>query len=226
MNIKHIFFDLDQTLWDFDKNSALAFQSCFDTMKIGVDFDVFLKIYEPINETLWKLYGEGKITKDELKYARLKDTFDALSYQISDENINQLSESYLHILPTFNHLHPGTIDVLDFLHPNYTLHIITNGFNEVSFRKVEQSGLGKYFSQIITSENAGAKKPDPRVFHYALSQAQAQIHDSIMIGDNYEADILGAKGVGMQTIYYNCNNKPEVTDVVTITKLTELKSVF
>lgn len=226
MQIKHIFFDLDQTLWDFDKNSVLAFQTCFNQLNIQVDLNKFNEVYEPINESLWKLFGENKITKEYLKYTRLKQTFDALNMEFSDDLIYQISDDYLNMLPTFNHLHPGTLEVLEHLYPNYSLHIITNGFNEVSFRKVEQSGLSKYFENVITSENAGAKKPDARVFEYALQLANANIDESIMIGDNFEADVMGALNFGMKAIFYNYRNNIKPKNVTTIHQLVELKSLL
>lgn len=226
MNLKHIFFDLDQTLWDFDLNSELAFKQCFENQNIQLDFSTFIKTYEPINESYWKLYAEGKVTKEQLKYARLRDTFTIMQYAISDEAIDVLAESYLEILPHFNHLHQGTIEILDYLHPKFKIHIITNGFNEVSFRKIELSGIAKYFDKIITSENAGAKKPNPLVFHYALNEAKAFPHDSIMIGDNFEADVKGALSVGMKAIHYNYLDKIVDEEVETIKHLTELKAYF
>lgn len=226
MQTKHVFFDLDQTLWDFDRNSALAFQTCFKQLDLDIDVDKFNQIYEPINEALWKRFGENKISKEYLKYNRLKDTFDALNMTYSDVIIHQISDIYLQTLPTFNHLHPGTIEVLDFLYPHYTLHIITNGFNEVSFRKVAESGMGKYFKNIITAENAGARKPDASVFEYALQQAKAQIEESIMIGDNFDADVLGALNFGMRAIYYNYRNSNKPQNITTIHQLVELKTIL
>lgn len=226
MSIKHIFFDLDQTLWDFDLNSVLAFKQCFEEQNITLDFDSFIEQYVPINEAYWKLYGEEKITKEHLKYARLRDTFDQLSYEMSDVQIENLSEAYIRILPHYNKLHEGTIELLEYLYPQFTLHIITNGFNEVSFRKIENSGIAKYFDKIITSENAGAKKPNPQVFQYALQQANTTASESLMVGDNIEADIYGALAVGMKVIYYNYNGKPDVKEIPTVKHLLEVKQFF
>jgi len=226
MNIKHIFFDLDQTLWDFDTNSDLAFKQCFENQNITLNLDVFLEKYAPINEAYWKRYSVNEISKEQLKYGRFKETFDLLNYEIDDNSIENLSNKYLEILPEFKLLHHGTLEILDYLFPKFKLHIITNGFNEVSFRKIENSGIGKYFDQIITSENAGAKKPDAQVFQYALNLANAAPHDSIMIGDNIDADVKGALAVGMAAIYYNYLDKPIEENVVTIKHLLELKSFF
>src|SRR5690606_24261552 len=126
-NIKHIFFDLDHTLWDFDRNSALTFDKIFRLHQMEVDMTRFLSIYEPVNLDYWKLYRNSEIDKDKLRYGRLKDTFDRMECVISDERIYLLSEDYMTHLTTFNHLFEHTIDILDYLKPNYGLHIITNG---------------------------------------------------------------------------------------------------
>ena len=128
---KHLFFDLDHTLWDFDKNSALTFDKIFNINNIQVELEEFLKVYMPINLAYWKLYREEKIDKNSLRFARLKDAFDALEIQMSTRLIYKLSDEYITFLSTFNHLFEGTIQILDYLKPNYTLHIITNGFKEL-----------------------------------------------------------------------------------------------
>lgn len=202
-NIQHIFFDLDHTLWDFDKNSGLAFNSIFKKHKIPVDLESFLEVYTPINENYWKLYREDRVTKEDLRYGRLKESFDGLKINVTDDQIEQLSIDYIDHLPNHNHLLEGTIEILEYLYPLYELHIITNGFKEVQQRKMESSGILKYFKTITTSEDVGVKKPHRKIFETALKKASAGVSQSIMIGDNLEADILGAKGFGMEAILYN-----------------------
>ena len=189
---KHLFFDLDHTLWDFDKNSALTFEKIFKINNIQVDLEEFLKVYMPINLAYWKLYREEKIDKNSLRFARLKDAFDALEIQTSTELIYKLSDEYITYLSTYNHLFEGTIQILDYLKPNYTLHIITNGFKEVQHGKLNKSGIAHYFKTVTNSEMVGVKKPNPKIFKHALSVAKASPDESLMIGDNLEADILGA----------------------------------
>jgi len=150
MNIKHIFFDLDHTLWDFETNSAHAFDFIFMDNRVEVDLNSFLKIYAPINHKYWKLYREEKVSKPVLRYNRLKETFDLLNYNISDDLINHLAIVYIDNLPNYNMLFEGTIEVLDYLSPKYEMHIITNGFEEVQTKKMEKSGIKKYFDKIIT----------------------------------------------------------------------------
>ena len=206
MDIKHVFFDLDHTLWDFEKNSNLTFEQLFKAHKVELDLEDFLVEYAPINFHYWKLYREEKVSKEDLRYGRLKNTFDKLNYSTTDNLINSLSEEYINLLPSNNHLFDGTIELLDYLHPKYELHIITNGFEEVQNLKLEKSGIQKYFNKIITSESVGVKKPNPRVFRYALDKANANAENSIMIGDNLEADIIGAINCGIESIHFNLEN--------------------
>jgi putative hydrolase of the HAD superfamily len=202
-NIKHIFFDLDHTLWDFDKNSNLAFLNIFEKHALTVEIDQFLKVYTPINSHYWKLYREDRVSKEDLRHGRLRETFDGLQVSVTDVQIEQLAIDYIEQLPNHNYLLEGTKEILDYLDSRYTLHIITNGFKEVQRKKLESSGISKYFETVTTSEDVGVKKPNKRIFEVALKNAAAKADESIMIGDNLEADILGAQNFGMQAILYN-----------------------
>ena len=224
MKIKHIFFDLDHTLWDFEKNSNLTFKQLFVTHNIQLELEDFLAVYSPINFDYWKRYREERVSKEDLRYGRLKDTFDALDYVVSDELIHQLSFDYIDVLPFNNHLFDGVFELLDYLKPKYRLHIITNGFEEVQNLKLEKSGIMKYFSEIITSESVGVKKPNPKVFNYALAKAGAELENSIMVGDNLEADIIGALNCGITSIHFNLHNeKFEQKKYISVTSLLEIK---
>lgn len=223
MNIRHIFFDLDHTLWDFDKNSGLTFQQIFNEQNIAIDFEDFIKVYYPINSKYWELYRHEKISKPALRYGRLKDTFDTLQYTISDDLIYKIANDYIDYLPNFNHLLPNAIEILDYLQSTYQLHIITNGFEKVQYLKLKKSGIKKYFDQIVTSESIGLKKPNPKVFEFALASANADPANSVMIGDSYEADILGALHVGMLAVYLSPLNEKQEKAIVSIRNLLELK---
>ena len=215
-NIKHVFFDLDHTLWDFDKNSGLTFDKILDIHDIVVNTADFLSAYEPINLNYWKLYREDKIDKQSLRYKRLKDTFDTLEVNVPDDIIHVLSVDYIKHLTTFNHLFEGTFEILEHLKPNYQLHIITNGFEEAQQRKMENANIAAYFSTVTNSEMAGVKKPNPIIFDYALTKANAKPEESIMIGDSLEADVQGALNVGLDAILYNyhkVNPEPHIKQV-------------
>lgn len=222
--IKHIFFDLDHTLWDFEANSGIAFKVIFKEFKLRINVQKFLTYYKGINQYYWKLYREEKISKDGLRYGRFRDTFDKINYSIEDDLIEKLSNAYINVLPNSNLLFDGTYEILDHLLPKYQLHIITNGFNEVQDKKIEKSGLRKYFDKIITSEDAGVKKPNPLIFEYALSLTNARPNESIMIGDNWEADIMGAKNKGFDVIFCNFNRESVAENIKSVFTLAEIKN--
>lgn len=221
--VTDIFFDLDHTLWDFERNSALTFQKILSENSIGVDPADFLKVYIPVNFEFWKLYREGNITKNELRFQRLKITFDRLGHSISNELIHLLSDQYIEHLSTYGHLFPNTTEVLDYLKPNYKLHIITNGFEEIQHKKLHRANIHKYFEHIVNSEMAGVKKPDPTIFRLALEMAKVLPQNSLMIGDSLEADILGAQSVGLHTLHFNANNEPKHEYCHMIHDLSEIK---
>lgn len=222
-DIKDVFFDLDHTLWDFDKNSELTFETIFNKYHPTIEIEAFIAEYVPINQACWKLYQYDKITHAELRYSRLKQSFDALNYEISDESIETIAQEYIKLLPENNHLFDGTIEVLDYLSQKYKLHIITNGFAEVQVRKIKNSNLGNYFQTITNSEMAGVKKPNPIIFEYALNLANAQKESSIMIGDCLEADIQGALDAGLDAIFFNEKNIEVDNNIKQIDHLLKLK---
>lgn len=223
-DVTDIFFDLDHTLWDFEKNSRLTFLKIFESNGIEQDIDDFLTVYVPLNLQYWKLYREERITKGALRYERLRKAFDAVEYEVEDPMINLLSEQYIEHLSSFNHLIPNAIDILDYLKPKYRLHIITNGFQEIQEKKLRKSNILNYFDQVVNSEMAGVKKPDPRIFKLALKMADTEADRSMMIGDNIEADILGARAVGLKTLHFNAHNEPVHDYSKIIHNLGEIKS--
>lgn len=222
--VTDVFFDLDHTLWDFEKNSALTFEKIFVENDIEIDLDDFLKVYIPQNLAFWKLYREDKISKADLRYQRLKKVFDILGAAISDSTINLLSEEYITYLSSFDHLFPGTIDILDYLQGNYRLHIITNGFQEIQEKKMRNSNIHSFFEEIIDSEMAGVKKPNPIIFRLALKRAKVASEKSLMIGDSLEADIIGAQAVGFHTLHFNAHKETPHQLCPIIDHLHEIKS--
>ncbi|KAF2081084.1 YjjG family noncanonical pyrimidine nucleotidase [Flavobacterium sharifuzzamanii] len=202
-NITDIFFDLDHTLWDFDKNSEMAFDRIFKSKYQEIVTQDFIREYIPINQECWRLYQNDKITHQELRYNRLKFSFDALNYVISEENILEIANDYIEFLTDNNYLFDGAIEVLEYLKPKYKLHIITNGFAHVQEKKINNASLGGYFSTITNSELAGVKKPNSIIFDYALKLANTSKENSIMIGDDFEADVNGALNAGLDAIFFN-----------------------
>ncbi|WP_296384707.1 YjjG family noncanonical pyrimidine nucleotidase [Winogradskyella sp.] len=221
-NIKHVFFDLDHTLWDFDKNSGFTFYKIFKLNNIDTRLKDFLEVYEPINLKYWKMYREERVTKSALRYGRLKEAFDAINIDVEDDMINHLSEAYIEHLTTFNHLFDGTFEILDYLQDKYELHIITNGFEEAQERKMTTSKIRSYFKTITNSEMVGVKKPNPRIFNFALDIANANAEESIMIGDSLEADVEGADNIGMDTIHFDYK---DVHNSHNFKRITNLKAI-
>ena len=220
---KDIFFDLDHTLWDFDKNSKHTFKKILNDNKINIDVDIFLTNYIPINNDYWKLYRENKISKDKLRYGRLIDTFKALDWDVSTKIIDKLSDDYIKYLSSFNFLIDETIPILKYLDSKYKLHIITNGFQEVQNLKLINSGIDNFFKTVTNSEMAGVKKPNQKIFQLAINKANADFNSSIMIGDNLEADIDGALNVGMDAILFNYHKISVPKGVNSINELNQLK---
>jgi putative hydrolase of the HAD superfamily len=223
-NISHVFFDLDHTLWDFEKNSALTFEKIFDINKVDVKLDEFLEVYVPINFQYWKLYREEKIDKASLRYGRLNDAFRALDVKVKMSLIHKLSVDYIDNLSTFNHLFDGTIVILEYLKPKYKLHIITNGFKEVQQGKLNKSNIDHFFETVTNSEMVGVKKPNPKIFNHALNVARANKTQSIMIGDNLEADVQGALDIGLDAICFNYHNETIDNHIKSIDSLLEIKN--
>lgn len=222
-DITDVFFDLDHTLWDFDRNSGLAFQRVFQRHKIELPLSDFLREYEPINLAYWKEYREERITKEELRRGRLTETFDIFKLKYPLAFIDSLSTCYIEELPGDNHLFKGTVEILDYLSEKYQLHIITNGFAEVQDLKLRNSGIKEYFRSITTSEDLGLKKPHPSVFNTAMRKASTVPQRSIMIGDSFEADIVGAQNAGMHTLFFNYRKEKVLPIFSFVNELLEIK---
>jgi putative hydrolase of the HAD superfamily len=221
-HITDVFFDLDHTLWDFDKNYEITFDTIFKNNHPS-EIKLFIEKYVPINQECWKLYQYDKITHEELRYNRLKHSFDAINYSISDSEIDVIAEDYIRFLPENNHLFDGTFEVLDYLNQKYKLHIITNGFAAVQYKKINNSNLGSYFQTVTNSEMAGVKKPNPIIFDYALDLAKAKKENSIMIGDSLDADVQGALDAGLDAIFFNESNLQVANHIKQVNHLLELK---
>ena len=204
----------------------MAFDVIFKERGFDFNTDDFLKLYIPRNQYYWKLYQVNQISHEDLRYYRLKDVFDALHVEVSRETVNELSEEYITHLPNSNHLFDGAIEVLEYLKPNYHLHIITNGFHFVQDKKLKNSNIEHFFQTVTNSEMAGVKKPHPTIFEHALQLAKAEKEESVMIGDSLDADIEGALNFGIDAIFFN-TEKIEVEEKVTqINHLLELKKIL
>lgn len=230
IDIKHVFFDLDNTLWDFRKNSKHALEDMFKKHQIkqqlNVNFDEWHEFYYHKNEELWAALRDKLITKEELRERRFKETF--YHFNIQDDAYWQTFENeYLQTVTNYNFLVEGAKELLDFLYPNYKLHILTNGFAEVSYRKINGANLMDYFNSVTTADELGVRKPDPKIFELSLSKANAQKHQSIYIGDDYVADVIGANAFGMSVIFFNALSEDHSkAEYPVVHKLTEIQNIL
>ncbi|HZH65527.1 MAG TPA: YjjG family noncanonical pyrimidine nucleotidase [Flavisolibacter sp.] len=229
MKYKHLFFDLDHTLWDFDANARITLSQLHIDLKLperGIhDFDLFYRNYLAHNEKLWAKYRKGHIKQDELRLKRM--WLALLDFKIADEALaRQMSELFLQLLPTRTILFPDTIDVLQYLrNKSYGLHLITNGFEETQHSKLKSSGLDEFFKVVVTSECSNSLKPQKEIFEYALNKTGARVEESLMIGDTPDVDVAGALAIGMDAVHVNYNGLEQgIKPTYTINHLKELKT--
>ena len=227
---KHIFFDLDNTLWDFENNSKKTIFELIQEFKLSEKCRclpaAFYKTYLLVNEDLWALYRKNAITKEQLRSSRFTNTM--LYFGHDDQSLGLLlEENYILRSPQQKGLVEGTIEILEYLSNKYQLHIITNGFKEIQYIKIENCNLKKYFKNIFISEEIGCNKPNPGIFEFALNHLSALKSETIMIGDDWDADILGAQQFGMKSIYFSRKlNDIENKLVPQINNLLQLKEML
>jgi putative hydrolase of the HAD superfamily len=231
MKYRHLFFDLDHTLWDFEANARSTLQHLYQTLfleKRGVyDFDLFHKNYLQHNEKLWEQYRNGKIPQSELRIKRMRLAL--LDFKIADDDLAQeMNVSFLELLPTRTILFPYALEILDYLTAKkYALHLITNGFESTQHSKLKFSGLDKYFKEVITSEGSNSLKPNKEIFDFAFEKTGASKEESIMLGDSIEVDILGAMNAGIDQVFINHNKVAiEIQPTYVVNTLKELEEIF
>ncbi|CAH0124385.1 YjjG family noncanonical pyrimidine nucleotidase [Chryseobacterium sp. Bi04] len=207
MRMQHVFFDLDNTLWDHRRNAYLTIKDLFDNQEISpkynIDFEEFHSVYHDINEDLWEKIRDGIIGKEYLREHRFYDTFKYFGVE-NKELSNYFEENFLDNIVGYNELVDGAEDILVYLKAkNYKLHIISNGFQDVTERKCTLSGIAPFFETITSADSIGVRKPDPKIFEYSLGLSEAKKEESILIGDDWIADAMGAKNFGMDSIFFD-----------------------
>lgn len=228
-NIRHIFFDLDNTLWDHRKNAKLTLEKLFKKYQIQekfqIKFEDFHAKYDEINEHLWELIRDEKINKEYLRKHRFYDTF--LYFDVDDFELAQIFEhQFLDEIIAYNELVEGSIEILEYLKSkNYTIHIISNGFHEVTHRKIDGSGIRKYIDTVTSADDVNVRKPNPRIFEYSLSQANANKPESILVGDDWIADVRGAQNFGIKVIFFDALLENKIEEgLIVIQKLEEIRN--
>ena len=232
MKYRHLFFDLDHTLWDFDANARVTLESLYEELQLkerGVhDFELFYRNYLVHNDKLWERYRKGFIRQDELRVKRM--WLALLDFKIADDKLSKaMSILFLEKLPTRTILFPHTKEILQYLKDkSYQLHLITNGFEKVQHSKLKYSGLDTFFEEVITSEGSNSLKPNKEIFDYALQKTGATINNSIMLGDTLDADIQGAINAGMDQVFVNHLGITEmdIKPTYVVNSLKELEQIF
>ncbi len=225
---QYLFFDLDHTLWDFEKNAEESLKDLHarhELQKHKIEASDFVSKYSEINHGMWRLYHRGEIDKEFLRTQRFIQTFQHFNVPEAEIPLN-LWDEYLELLPHRTNLMEGCIELLDYLQPKYPMTIITNGFKEVQHQKMQNSKLLHYFNHIVISEDVGHQKPAKEIFNHALQINNCQPHQVLMIGDNIEADIQGAKNAGIDSVFFNPVNLPDTIGATyEIKSLLELKGI-
>lgn len=223
--ITDIFFDLDETIWDFKDNVLLALEAVLKQHEIDIELDAFLEAYRPINSKYWMLYRANKIDKTGLHRGRFKDSFTELNMEMPEDQLNVFLENYTLSLVNYNTLFPGAYETLYYLNQQYALHVLTDGFSDLQNKRLEKSKVKKYFKTLTASDEVGSTKPNPQIFEAALSKAKAKKENSIMIGDNLDFDVLGARDFGIKAIHFAPGGETDYKGKH-IASLTELKELF
>jgi len=228
---KHIFFDLDHTLWDFDANAKESLMDIFGEFrlaeKVTPEFDAFYEKYLYHNKILWERFQNGFITAEELKWRRMWRTM--MEFKVGDENLaKSLSARFLDILPNKKGMFPYAHEILEYLKvKQYELHLITNGFEKTQWSKIRNSKIDHFFTHVITSEASNSMKPEKEIFDYAMKKSGALLHESIMVGDNLDADIKGAMNAGMDNIFVNhIDATTDMKPTYTVVHLKELEDIL
>lgn len=210
----HIFFDFDNTLWDFETNSRNTMQIIFQKLNLCQthDFNLFFETYTKHNDSLWHSYRKNEVIKKDLTRLRFQNTFDDL--EIKGIDAGEMNELYLNEMPNQKILIEGVTQILQYLKKKrYHLNIITNGFSEVQRKKIETSGLKPFFDKIFISEEIKSPKPERAIFEHAVKSTNAKKNRTIMIGDDWNIDVLGAVNYGIDAVHYQKSNDENLTNV-------------
>ncbi len=227
---RHLLFDLDHTLWDFDKNATETLYELYDTHQLSslgnFSEQQFCDTFVIVNRALWKQYDQGTYDQQRLRSERFSQILIQLGVA-ADRVPTQLADDYLRICPTKPHVMPHTVATLDYLRQHYQLHILTNGFAAVQAIKLRSAGLTDYFTEVVSSDTTGHRKPHRPVFDYLLDRIDAGPQECLMIGDNLETDVRGAREAGIDQVFYNprrIRHSEAITHEVTC--LSELRSIL
>ena len=227
MKYEIIIFDADETLFDFKKSERDAFKNTMLEFDIEYDEDYHLKIYKDINTAIWKEFEDGLITQKKLKVERFKRLSDSLNAGFDEV---EFAKSYMNHLSYASFLYDDSMDLVESLHKDYRLTIITNGLKNVQDNRIRKSIIAKYFEDIVISEEVEVSKPDPKIFEHALNNIKHTDKSKVLIvGDSLTSDIQGGINFGIDTCWFNPNkivNKTGIKPTYEISNLMELKDIL
>jgi putative hydrolase of the HAD superfamily len=218
-----ILFDLDHTLWDFETNSADTLRDLYHRFSLAQygapAIELFLHEFKKVNTALWEAHDRGTMTREVIRQQRFHRVFSACGMGPVPFT-EAFSDAYMAESPAKKNLMPNAWATLQYLHSRYPLFIITNGFNDVQHIKAHSSGIAHFFKKIVTSECVGSKKPSRQIFDYVLTRYGFRPSETMMVGDNLETDMRGAKNAGITATFYNPHSVPhqhrvqhEITDL-------------
>lgn len=226
---KAIFFDLDHTLWDYDRNARITLKILYEKYldgKNGINPDIFQEEFIRINDIAWEKFDRGEISREDIRIIRFVEVL-ALFGINEPELAETISHEYMKLGPFQSHLMPNTMELLEILSEKYSLYVLTNGFEDIQKQKLHSAGITGYFKEIITSERVGNKKPAPDIFEYAVNAAGCSKEETIMVGDNLLTDMAGSIGYGIDCVFLNTKNKVHQVPVThEITDLGELLEIL
>jgi len=226
MNYEVIIFDADETLFDFKKSERYALKNTM--IEFGIDYDenYHLKVYKDINTIIWKEFEDGLIIQSDLNIERFRRLLYKLNAKFDEVNF---TKSYVKHLSSASFLYDDSIALIESLHKNYRLIIITNGLKDVQDNRIRKSVIGGYFDDIVVSDEIEVSKPDPRIFEHTLKNINHTDKTKVlMVGDSLTSDIQGGINFGIDTCWFNSNkiiNKSAINPTYEISNLMELKSI-
>lgn len=209
-SIPWIFFDLDDTIWNFSANSTLSLHKLYEISpilrKLFKSVEEFIEIYHRYNSLMWDLYSKGLVSTKELKVERWRRTLSTRQFEVLTAVCEELDTNYLDILAEGTEMIPGIKDMLKRLQKKYMLAVLSNGFSKTQYKKLRFSGLDQYITRTMVSEEIGINKPNPKIFEYAINETGAT-PPFLMVGDHPETDIYGAMKAGWNVIWFNPQEK-------------------
>ncbi|MDR1357591.1 MAG: YjjG family noncanonical pyrimidine nucleotidase [Tannerellaceae bacterium] len=231
MAYKRLFFDFDDTLWDTRSNNRECLEELYTDYHFDrcyESFEAFFNYYMPYNLELWRQYRNDEIDRKTLIVERFRHVLAPTGIEDAESAV-RLNRVFLEYTTTKTVLIPGAVDLLEYLRPSYRMFILSNGFREVQFKKLNNAGLSPYFDRVVLSEDACIQKPHRGIFDFALKNTNSRRSEALMIGDSWEADIAGAHNAGIAQLWFNPERLPPAGNFIptyTVGSLGEIKDIL